>query len=97
MGVGLQLCPIDGGDSLQVDLLLAASAHGGNALRPPRGGRGGSDRGFYCIIKKRGPPELGGRPEMGSEKRVATCHKALQGFCLLCKVWELSGYKIKNL
>jgi hypothetical protein len=38
MGVGLQLCLIDGGDSLQLDHWPAASARGGMERRERAGG-----------------------------------------------------------
>jgi hypothetical protein len=74
MGVGLQLCLIDGGDSLQLDLLPAASAREGMERRALRGGGGGGDTEIYCVISQRGgSPSKRGRPEIGSENRVATC------------------------
>ena len=54
MGVGLQLCLIDGGDSLQLDLLPAASAREGMERRALRGGGGGGDTEIYCVISQRG-------------------------------------------
>lgn len=56
MGVGLQLCLIDGGDSLQLDHWPAASARGGMERRERAGGGGGGDREFRCIISKGGDP-----------------------------------------
>ena len=56
MGVGLQLWHIDGGDSLQLALLPAASAREGKERRERAGGGGGGDREFRCIISKGGDP-----------------------------------------
>jgi hypothetical protein len=74
MGGGLQLCLIDGGDSLQLDLLPAASAREGMERRALRGGGGGGDTEIYCVISQRGGPlvVMRGRPEIGSEKNTPT-------------------------